>query len=726
MEKSQQTLASSSSSHFVPISFNHSTSVKLENHNFLIWRKQIFSAIRGHNLQHFVIGVHDPPLKFRSSEDRSRGIVNQDFLDWEQQDQLLVSWLLSSMSEGVLLRCINCESAFQIWKTLEVYFASQTQPQKQSLSMNEYLLKIRGFVYLLALVGVNLSVKDHIDAITDGLPSEYDTFFLIVNSRTEDYSVEEIESLLLAQEVRIEKHNKRLDSETTFFSPNFGRGNFSPKGRDGFQGRGGFNNVCMKIGHSANRYYYIYDPSFQGPRTAGFTPSFQKSSQTQIQGGNKPNMQVLMATPENICDTNWYPDSSASNHVTANANNLVEHTPYYGSEQVRVGNDQVSKIVVLEGKLKGGLYAFDSSQIQLQKSAPSQVSLSQSVTSHQSGLSANCQNGSSTVGLWHDRLGHPSFKIVQTVMSLCKLSKFNKILLDSLCKACCLGKIHMLPFPTSISEYQEPLQLVYSDLWGPSPVQSSNGYKYYICFVDAFSRISCPHTHQQNGVAERKHRHIVENGLTLLARASMSFKYWDESFRTTVFLHNRLPSPVSHASLPSPIALIPPVNTTTHLENCQDSNAPIVSSSIPSTAGNIHSMITRSKKGIIKPKVYTLQNENWKIAMIDEYSTLLRNNTWSLVDLPAGRKVIGCKWIFRVKENPDGSINKYKARLVAKGFHQTTGFDYTETFSPVVKPTTIRVVLTIALSRNWKIQQLDINNAFFEWRSTRRSLYGTT
>ena len=222
MEKSQQTLASSSSSHFVPISFNHSTSVKLENHNFLIWRKQIFSAIRGHNLQHFVIGVHDPSLKFRSSEDRSQGIVNQDFLDWEQQDQLLVSWLLSSMFEGVLSRCINCESAFQIWKTLEVYFASQTRikisqyktllqnTKKESLSMNEYLLKIRGFVDLLALVGVNLSVKDHIDAITDGLLSEYDTFFLTINSRTEDYSIEEIESLLLAQEARIEKHNKRL------------------------------------------------------------------------------------------------------------------------------------------------------------------------------------------------------------------------------------------------------------------------------------------------------------------------------------------------------------------------------------------------------------------------------------------------------------------------------------------------------------------------------------
>ena len=86
--------------------------------------------------------------------------------------------------------------------------------------------------------------------------------------------------------------------------------------------------------------------------------------------------------------------------------------------------------------------------------------------------------------------------------------------------------------------------------------------------------------------------------------------------------------------------------------------------------------------------------------MIDEYYALLINNTWSLVDFLAGRKVIEYKWVFKAKENSDGSINKYKARLIAKGFHQTTRFDYTKTFSPVVKLTTIRMVLTITLSRN--------------------------
>lgn len=136
-----------------------------------------------------------------------------------------------------------------------------------------------------------------------------------------------------------------------------------------------------------------------------------------------------------------------------------------------------------------------------------------------------------------------------------------------------------------------------------------------------------------------------------------------------------------------------------------------------------HPMETRSKKGIFKPKAYLATSEpqtvsdalthpQWKSAMHEEYSALLHNKTWSLVQLPLGKHPIGCKWVFKLKENADGSINKYKARLVAKGFHQQPGFDFSETFSPVIKPVTVRVVLTIALSYGWSVRQLDINNAF--------------
>ena len=80
--------------------------------------------------------------------------------------------------------------------------------------------------------------------------------------------------------------------------------------------------------------------------------------------------------------------------------------------------------------------------------------------------------------------------------------------------------------------------------------------------------------------------------------------------------------------------------------------------------------------------------------------------------LPLDHKVIGCKWVFKVKLKPDGSLERYKAWLVAKGFQQTLSLDYFEAFSPVVKPTIIRIVLILALSLQWPIKQLDVHNAF--------------
>jgi len=78
-----------------------------------------------------------------------------------------------------------------------------------------------------------------------------------------------------------------------------------------------------------------------------------------------------------------------------------------------------------------------------------------------------------------------------------------------------------------------------------------------------------------------------------------------------------------------------------------------------------------------------------------EYDALKHNNTWTLVPLPPNREAIRCKWVFRLNENPNGTINKYKARLVENGFHQKASFDYTETFSLVAKLVTVRTILTL-------------------------------
>ena len=146
---------------------------------------------------------------------------------------------------------------------------------------------------------------------------------------------------------------------------------------------------------------------------------------------------------------------------------------------------------------------------------------------------------------------------------------------------------------------------------------------------------------------------------------------------------------------------------------------------------NAHGMRTRGKDGFRQPvdrlNLHTtvaatspvpssvrtaLSDPAWRLAMQAEFDALQSNDTWTLVPRPPGVNLVTGKWVFRHKFKSDGSLDRYKARWVLRGFTQRPGIDYDETFSPVVKPATIRVVLTLALSRSWPIHQLDVKNAF--------------
>ena len=107
-----------------------------------------------------------------------------------------------------------------------------------------------------------------------------------------------------------------------------------------------------------------------------------------------------------------------------------------------------------------------------------------------------------------------------------------------------------------------------------------------------------------------------------------------------------------------------------------------------------------------------LTHPRWKKAVQEEINALEKNETWTITELPAGKRTVGCKWIFTVKYKADGSVERLKARLVAKGFTQSYGIDYQETFAPVAKLNTIRILLSVAVNLDWCLHQLDIKNAF--------------
>ncbi|GKE15676.1 pol polyprotein, partial [Tanacetum coccineum] len=110
--------------------------------------------------------------------------------------------------------------------------------------------------------------------------------------------------------------------------------------------------------------------------------------------------------------------------------------------------------------------------------------------------------------------------------------------------------------------------------------------------------------------------------------------------------------------------------------------------------------------------VTSSEGHQWKEAIKSEIDSILQNHTWELVDLPPGCKPLGYKWIFKKKMKADGTIDKYKARLVIKGYRQREGLDYFDTYSPVTRITSIRMVLAIAALRNLEVHQMDVKTAF--------------
>ncbi|KAJ4760135.1 hypothetical protein LUZ62_070510 [Rhynchospora pubera] len=573
-----------------------------------------------------------------------------------------------------------------------------------------------------------------------------------------------------------------------------------------------------------------------------------------------------------------------------------------------------------------------------------------------------------TAQVWHDRLCHPSNFITLQLVKDYSLP-CSSFTLDT-CHNCLMAKSHRLPFVSSSSFSSFPLELVHSDVWGPSPIVSNNGFRYYVIFIDDFSRFtwiyflknksdvlhvfqrfkaqvenlfettiktlrtdggteykpianvfpqiihqtSCPYTPQQNGVSERKHRHIIELALATMSNANLPSSFWDEIFSSIVYIINRLPShnstipyntlfnkepdysslrvlgcacfpytrpynankldlhalkcvfigysttqkgyrclhiptnkiyvsrhvqfdelsfpfktspsqidsvdhygspqnqsiplsvfrsmvvqdfPESNQHIHEPVSascagsivapttqpIITPAHPPVHIASPQvsaqldtsparhvfnetDRTPTRVSSSDHTYPGNLptapnseplisqpdnnhtasisdplpsishqpsstHQMITRTRDNTRKPRhfpdfvahltttdheprTFTQANTHteWRQAMSAEIDALAANNTWILVPPPSNQTIIGCKWVYRIKRRSDGTIDRYKARLVAKGYNQQEGVDYFDTFSPVVRPTTIRVVLSLAVSKKWPIRQLDVNNAF--------------
>ena len=510
--------------------------------------------------------------------------------------------------------------------------------------------------------------------------------------------------------------------------------------------------------------------------------------------------------------------------------------------------------------------------------------------------------------LWHQRLGHPSESVFNKIHP--SLPKGT----DG-CDICHYSKSTRLPFNLSLSKSSEMFELVHSNVWGPFSL-SIDGFKYFVTFIDDFSKVtwvyllksksevfecfkdfhrlvithfsahiktlrtdngteytshnmknylishgivhqtSCVNTPQQNGVAERKNRDLLEKTRAIMMQMNVPKHFWSYGVLTATYLINRLPSRVLDFLCPLEV-LQQKKPDLSHLKvfgctcfvhlsatqrrdkldpravkcvflgysqtqkgyRCYDTTAkrlfvsrdvqfvetsPIFENSnqgeilsdfvpLPEVAANIeqqsiaptiqhpteasvestiNQVVQESAPNIDISEQTTLPRRNpprerhppakfrdyiaaavryppekflsyqnlstshlayltaissvhepknfheansqpmWRKSMDDELKALEETNTWNIVHLPPGKHVVGCRWVYRFKFNPDGSIERPKSRVVAQGFTQHFGVDYKETFAPVAKMSTVKVLLSVAANHGWSLSQMDVKNAF--------------
>ncbi|KAA0032275.1 Integrase, catalytic core [Cucumis melo var. makuwa] len=220
----------------------------------------------------------------------------------------------------------------------------------------------------------------------------------------------------------------------------------------------------------------------------------------------------------------------------------------------------------------------------------------------------------------------------------------------------------------------------------------SNNFNHFCKEHGIHRELTTPYTPEQNGVAERKNRTVVEMARSMLQMKGLLNDFWAEAVSTSIYLLNISPTKAVMNKTPFEVceeyvSLVDGELTNdgeqTVFESSMETPTSTPPSSTPSTLQSYHSS-----------------------------STIEKNGTRKMVDLPEGKNAIGLKWVYKSKFAADGSLEKHKACLVAKGYAQQHGIDFEETFSPIARFETVRIVLALAAQQQWPVYQFDVKSAF--------------
>lgn len=851
--------------------------------------------------------------------------------------------LALSVEPQLYVHIQNCSSGLEIWKTLKNLFDDKGLSRRISLlrslistrledceNMQQYVDKIKNCANKLTGIGFDMGNEWIGSILLAGLTENFAPFIMGIEASGVDVEADSIIAKLLDSQA-----SGGAKAEAFIAKKKFNKNFKGPRN-------------CYICG-SKNHISPNCDKKKDGAGGSGGAGG-SKGAGSSRGAGNARNAFIALLSRSEQCD--WYIDSGASSHMTPHADLLTGLKPakvsqvlsansakmkvqHSGNANLRINGEQINVNDVLHVpdlaanllsvcKIvnNGNSVLFDKNGCTIRNASNEVIARCKAENGvykfRGSGeacmLSRANAESSNNVVTWHRRFGHIGYQNLLTMRNGAVVGMKFKENASAIakCETCAMGKQSRLPFPASERKSTQLLELIHSDLCGPMENVSIGRAKYFLTFIDDYSKkvfcyfigqkdqvlekfiefkmmvenqtekriktfrtdngkeylsgkfdnffaangirheLTCPYTAQQNGVAERYNRTMVERARCLLHDAELPKTYWAEAVNMAVYLINRssraalkdktpeeiwsgVKVDVSHLKIfGSPVMVhVPkerrkkfdyksrklifvgyderskgyrcidratgkltvsrdviffekPDKLTINIDDGEpesdsvedvkedqndqnDQNDSVkpeenvdleasaeaeeepkdevieLDDTIPSPEGRDPDYVPDESIGQIRDTPITTRSrgnqfrhfqsshfaffvdpstvgqakssecaESWRLAMDEEIKSHGDNHTWSLVKLPEGRKAIKAKWVFKTKRDENGEILRYKARLVAKGCSQKYGIDYDETYSPVVRYSSVRLLIALAVQKKMKIHQMDAVTAFLQ------------
>ncbi|KAI4324081.1 hypothetical protein L6164_023645 [Bauhinia variegata] len=634
-------------SELIAININSLLPIKLTSTNYVAWAKQMQSLLIGYGLLGYVDGSHPfPPAVLLTADQETE---NPAFNLWFRQDEFILLAILGSCDPDARAVISQAVTSHQAWIQLRTAFANRSRSRvlflKKKLSsmskgtstISDYLRTVKSIADELCMIGYPLDDIDLVLYCLSGLGPDFKDISTVLRTQSTTLTYDQIYDQLLNHELHLKRDeqpsatpviahyaNKKSPYIPGKLKPTYNSvGNSRPS-----------NSTSSSLGSQQKRLDVCQWCNKRG-HIAKFC--FKIANNPHV----KPNANAITMHPS---QNHWLLDSGASHHITNDFGNLSLTSEYPGSDQLHVAYGNTLPIshtgsatlhaphssitlpnVLYVPRVKHNLLSVsqlcneNNVSVEFFPSCFKVKALETGTTLLQGPNDqhvykfhphhppqVNVAHSIPSTTQWHHRLGHPAARTLRHVISSSKLPVSSSSSFS--CTNCSQNKSHKLPFHRSSLSSKCPLEIVHADVWGPTPFSSIDGFRFYVIFVDHFSRYvwlypikhksdvsvifpkfkalvenyfnlkiktlftdnggefiklrnflsthgishltTPPHTPEHNGLAEHKHRHLVETARCLLHHAHAPMQFWSFALSTAAFLINRLPTPVLRNSSP--------------------------------------------------------------------------------------------------------------------------------------------------------------------------------